>query len=165
MKSQMKTILLLRHAKSSWEMATSDHSRVLASRGITNAHAMGSFVAAHLPESYSMYCSTATRTRQTAEIITSYFPTTAAAVQYESDLYTFSCADLESFVQSRKDEDQAIILFGHNEAITNFVNKFGSIQIDNVPTCGFVVLELPINSWSKLQKGLTKKMKFPKDTL
>lgn len=159
----MKSIILLRHAKSSWEMATSDHARVLAPRGIADAHNMGSFVASNLPMHCSIYCSTAVRTKQTAELIASYFPNTAPAIQFESKLYTFSCADLESFIQSRKENEQSIILFGHNEAITNFVNKFGSIPIDNVPTCGFVSLELPINSWSKLQKGITKKIKFPKD--
>ena len=161
----MKSIILLRHAKSSWEMATSDHSRILAPRGVADAHNMGSFVASHLPMHCSIYCSTAARTKQTAEIIASYFPNTAPTIQFESDLYTFSCTDLETFIQSRKEDEQSIILFGHNEAITNFVNKFGSIPIDNVPTCGFVSLELPINSWSKLQKGITKKIKFPKDTL
>lgn len=144
-------------------MATSDHSRVLAPRGVADAHNVGSFVASHLPMHCSIYCSTAARTRQTAEIIASYFPNTASDIQFESDLYTFSCADLETFIQSRNEDEQSIILFGHNEAITNFVNKFGSISVSNVPTAGFVQLDFAKDTWKNLEKGTTTRIQFPTD--
>jgi len=56
-----------------------------------------------------------------------------------------------------------LIIFGHNAAITNFVNKFGDIKIDNVPTCGFVSLQFKSGYWEKIQKGETKKIIIPKD--
>ena len=55
------------------------------------------------------------------------------------------------------------MIFGHNFAITDFVNTFGNIYIENVPTCGFIVLEFNISSWQKLSKGNTTYKVFPKD--
>jgi len=56
-----------------------------------------------------------------------------------------------------------VILFGHNEAITNFVNKFGDVFIDNVPTCGFISLQFDANDWLSIENGTTLKTIFPKD--
>ncbi|MEY2869533.1 MAG: hypothetical protein RIR01_2030, partial [Bacteroidota bacterium] len=57
----------------------------------------------------------------------------------------------------------SVILFGHNAAITNFVNKFGDVFIDNVPTSGFVSLQFDTDSWDSISKGKTKKIIMPKD--
>ena len=69
---------------------------------------------------------------------------------------------MERVIKSCSDVFDNVILFGHNEAITNFVNKFGDVFIDNVPTAGFVSLQFDTNSWGKIKKGETKKIIFPK---
>ena len=56
-----------------------------------------------------------------------------------------------------------LILFGHNSAITDFVNKFGDIFIDNVPTSGFVSIKFDCDSWETINKGKTDKIIFPRD--
>ena len=157
----MKTILLIRHAKSNWEFASSDKNRVISERGIEDAHRMGEYLSPLLPNSFMIYSSTAVRAKQTALIITSYFPECAPEIRFDEALYTFSEPELTQFIQSIQSDIDSLILFGHNEAITNFVNKFGSIPIANVPTSGFVQLELEIDSWKSLQKGITKLIQFP----
>jgi len=56
-----------------------------------------------------------------------------------------------------------LIVFGHNAAMTNFVNKFGNVFIDNLPTSGFVSLQFDTDDWEKIKKGKTKKIIVPKD--
>jgi phosphohistidine phosphatase len=55
----------------------------------------------------------------------------------------------------------SLIIFGHNEAITKFVNKFGDLLIDNVPTSGVVSLQFDIKDWKNLSKGKTLNTVFP----
>jgi phosphohistidine phosphatase len=49
-----------------------------------------------------------------------------------------------------------VLFFGHNAAITNFVNKFETFLLSNVPTSGFVVLEFDTEYWEEINKGKTK---------
>jgi phosphohistidine phosphatase len=159
----MKSIYLIRHAKSSWEFATADKSRIISERGIAAAHSIGKYLAQYLPDSYVIWCSTAVRAKETAAIMTSYFPESAPKIVYHEALYTFSEADLTEFIQSTPADISTLILFGHNEAITNFVNKFGSISVSNVPTAGFVQLDFAKDTWKNLEKGTTTRIQFPTD--
>lgn len=58
---------------------------------------------------------------------------------------------------------ETVILFGHNEAITNFVNKFGDCILPNVPTSGFVSIQFDDDQWSNIKNGRILKTIFPKD--
>ncbi len=49
-----------------------------------------------------------------------------------------------------------LMVFGHNYAITDFVNKYGSIFIDNVPTAGVVSINFDIDNWSEIFKGIAR---------
>jgi phosphohistidine phosphatase len=48
-----------------------------------------------------------------------------------------------------------VFLFGHNNAITDFVNKFGDLFIPNVPTAGWVTIEFEAENWASITKGKT----------
>jgi phosphohistidine phosphatase len=62
-----RTLLLLRHAKSSYPDGVADHDRPLAERGIREAPLAGDWIRVHAPTVDAVLCSTATRTRQTLE--------------------------------------------------------------------------------------------------
>ena len=68
---------------------------------------------------------------------------------------------MHQIIKKCKNEHDSLILFGHNEAITNFVNKFGDIYIDNVPTSGLVALQFDSDDWENLGKGKTITTLFP----
>jgi phosphohistidine phosphatase len=70
---------------------------------------------------------------------------------------------LEKVIKSCNNLYETVILFGHNEAITNFVNKFGDRFIDNVPTSGFVKLAFNVNSWKDITNGQILRTIFPKE--
>lgn len=159
----MKRLILIRHAKSSWASFQKDIDRPLEERGVKDAHLMIDAIKPFLPETFMIQSSIAKRAYETAIIIAIGIGYPIEDIILNDRQYTFEVHQLESVVQSLPDHEQNVILFGHNEAITNFVNKFGDVFIDNVSTCGFVSLTFEIDRWQSLTKGKTVKTIFPKD--
>jgi phosphohistidine phosphatase len=110
-----------------------------------------------------MWSSTAARASETALIFAQNISYPIESIVYKDDLYTFDDRQLEKVIKSCDNSFESVILFGHNEAITNFVNKFGDVFIENVPTSGFVSLQFDSESWDTIHKGKTHKTIFPKD--
>lgn len=159
----MKNLILIRHAKSSWEAPLKDFDRPLMKKGILDAHEVSSNISKFLPKTYIMWSSTAARASETALIFAQNISYPIESIVYKDDLYTFDDKQLEKIIKSCDNSFESVILFGHNEAITNFVNKFGDVFIENVPTSGFVSLQFNVDSWNTINKGKTHKTIFPKD--
>ena len=159
----MKKIILVRHAKSGWPIGIEDHQRPLLNRGIADAQFVAG-AARTLDGSESViFSSTARRARETALIFAAGWGVAASAINFEDAMYTFGHDKLQHFIGTIPDEVEKAFIFGHNEAITDFVNKFGNIYIDNVPTSGLVELLLPTDSWHQPVRGTTGTVIFPKD--
>ena len=79
------------------------------------------------------------------------------------DLYDFSGDCLIRVIKNCNDTVDELMIFGHNNAITNFVNSYGDISIDNVPTCGVTIISFEIDRWKDLKRGRTIKTLFPRD--
>lgn len=159
----MKRLILIRHAKSSWDAPLNDCDRPLDNRGIKDAHLVASHSIKHLPKTFMVYSSIAKRASETAVIFAQNISFPIENIEFKNEIYTFESKKLERVVNSFNDKNDNIILFGHNEAITNFVNKFGDILIENVPTSGFVSMQFDTDSWQNLTGGKTLKTIFPKD--
>jgi phosphohistidine phosphatase len=159
----MKNLILIRHAKSSWEAPVHDKDRPLTAQGMKSAHLVSSHIINYLPKTYSIWSSTAERALETAMIFAQNISFPLESIEYKEELYTFDEKKLERVIKSCNNDYDNIIIFGHNEAITNFVNKFGDVYIDNVSTAGFVHIEFDSDSWDTIQKGHTKKVLFPRD--
>ena len=110
-----------------------------------------------------MFSSTAKRASETAIIFAQNFLYPIENIVFKEELYTFDENNLERIVKSLNNKYDNVILFGHNEAITNFVNKFGDIFIDNVSTSGLVSLQFDTDDWQNIHNGKTLKVLFPKD--
>jgi phosphohistidine phosphatase len=159
----MKNLILIRHAKSSWDMPLQDKDRSLTSQGMKDAHLVSLAISKHIPKTYLIWTSTAKRALDTALIFAQNIGYPIESIVCKENLYTFDESQLQKVVKSCNNIFESVILFGHNEAITNFVNKFGDVFINHVPTAGFVALEFDTDSWEKISKGRTKKIIFPKD--
>ncbi|RAR51166.1 SixA phosphatase family protein [Flavobacterium lacus] len=159
----MKNLILIRHAKSSWDAPVHDKERVLAQRGVRDAHLVAKNITDYLPKTNLIWSSTAKRASETAIIFAQIQMWPLESLVFKDELYTFDAAKLENAIKSCDNSYENVILFGHNEAITEFVNKFGDVFIDNVPTSGFVSLSFDAPSWSKISKGKTNKILFPRD--
>lgn len=159
----MKNLILVRHAKSSWDAPLKDIDRPLDKRGIADAHLVSMNYKKYLPEVFLIWSSTASRASETAMIFAQNFSYPVEEIIFKDDLYAFESKKLEKIVKSCNNHYDNVILFGHNEAITNFVNKFGDVLIDNVPTSGLVSIKFDTDSWQTLFKGKTQKTIFPRE--
>ena len=131
--------------------------------GIRDANLVASVAKQHLPDNYLIYSSIGKRAFETALIFANVLDIAASEIIILEELYTFDGTTLERIIKAMPNAHDNIMLFGHNEAITDFVNKFGDIYIDNVPTAGFVTITFDTDSWNNLSKGHTGKIIFPRD--
>ena len=157
----MKNLILIRHSKSSWDAPVQDIDRSISHRGVKDAHLIASKTSAILPSTYIVWCSKAKRTQETAFIFSQYLSIPLDTIHFSEDLYTFDSKKLEKNIKKCENSYDSLILFGHNEAITKFVNKFGDLYIDNVPTSGVVALQFDTNDWNNIAKGKTLATLFP----
>ena len=158
----MKNLILVRHAKSSWEVPVHDKDRGLTCQGIKDAHLVSNEVKNLVPKAYLFFTSTAKRAINTALIFAQNFAYPLESIIYKEDLYTFDENILEKFVKAFSNSCETVILFGHNGAITDFVNKFGDVFIENVPTSGFVHIKFETDDWKLINRGKVIRTVFPK---
>lgn len=158
----MKNLILIRHAKSSWKFLINDKERPLTAQGVQNAHLVAESATSIIPKSFLVWCSTAKRTRATATIFAQHLHFLEENIHFNDNLYTFDADELENIIKECENTSDSLILFGHNDAITNFVNKFGDKYIENVPTSGLVNLVFDVNDWKEIKKGIIAHQIFPK---
>ncbi|WP_430613065.1 SixA phosphatase family protein [Flavobacterium sp. JP2137] len=159
----MKKLILIRHAKSSWNTPVQDHDRPLSKKGINDAHKVSDVLVSQLPKTAIIWTSTAKRARETAVIFAQNFLIPLESLIQMPDLYTFESSELEKIIKSCENRHANLILFGHNDAITKFVNKFGDLSIENVPTTGVVEIDFDTDDWNQISKGKIVQTIFPRD--
>lgn len=159
----MKNLILIRHAKSSWDEPISDKDRGLNERGKNDAALVALDSCNLLNDKFVLFSSNARRALETATIFAANYSFPLNEIIIEEDLYTFDENQLEKVIKSLNNDLVNVILFGHNAATTNFVNKFGDIFIENVPTSGLVWIKFDSVEWKLLKKGKIQKVVFPRD--
>ena len=158
----MKELLIIRHAKSSWEYQVSDRDRPLQERGIRDAHRIGGALSTDLALPNAVFSSPANRALHTCMIIMQQLQLPLKLLKVTEELYDFGGAGLRTFVHSLDNGLNRVMLFGHNHAITDTVNAWGNTYFDNIPTAGFVHLEFETTTWKGVSKGQTRQTLFPK---
>jgi phosphohistidine phosphatase len=159
----MKNLILVRHAKSSWEVTMQDKDRGLTSQGINDAHNVSTHIKKIIPKTFIIISSSAKRTIDTALIFAQNLAYPVESIIYNDHLYTFDEKKLEEFIKTLSNVFETVFLFCHNEAVTKFVNTFGDKKIENIPTSGFVNITFDTDKWNKINSGKIIKMVFPKN--
>lgn len=159
----MKRLTIVRHAKSSWKHDVIDHERPLNKRGFNDAQLVSSYLKDKLEKVDMIWSSDANRAKTTCEIFISNLGIDDSLVTLNHNLYDFSGHNLVNEIKNCNNNINTLMIFGHNHAITSFVNTYGDIFIDNVPTCGLTILEFDIENWDDLKPGRTLKTVFPRD--
>jgi len=158
----MKRLILVRHGKSSWELPVEDKNRPLQPRAYEDAeHVIAAFTA-YLDFTIHMFSSPAKRALTTAELFKSKLGIQDEDFEMIPQLYTFDADEVLSFIKSIDDKHHDVMLFGHNPAFTELVNRLGSMPIENLPTTGLVCITFDVKSWSQLLQGDTQLYLFPK---
>ncbi len=160
-----KRITLLRHAKSSWKDASlADRDRPLNRRGNKSAPDMGKRLAELGVRPSLLLTSPAKRARETARLIARELNYPLEFIQSESELYLATPETILQVVARQDNGFNDVMLFGHNPGITELANRLGDRNIDNVPTCGMVGIELDVTEWTEIvtADGRTVFFDYPK---
>ena len=157
-----KTLLIIRHAKSSWELDVNDKDRALNSRGVNDAHLVSKHLLNSGIEVDIVLSSPANRALHTCMIFMRNLELDFGKLRLTNDLYDFGGQNVVNKIKSLNDDHNTLMIFGHNHAFTSIANMFGDIYIDNLPTSGFVAIEFNVNSWAEISAGKTIKTVFPK---
>lgn len=158
----MKTLIFVRHAKSSWDYPVDDIDRPLAETGIKAAHKVAKALKSQHVQIDATYASPAARALMTCMIFLREVNLPYESFKCIKELYDFSGDQVLQFVTHLNDAQDTVMLFGHNNAFTYLANKLGSVPIENVPTGGLVQINFDIAQWKHLAKGLTTQTIFPK---
>ncbi|MCJ7715429.1 MAG: histidine phosphatase family protein, partial [Anaerolineales bacterium] len=166
--NHMKTLVIVRHAKSSWDVGgLSDHERPLSDRGLRDAPVMGARLADWGPPVDRVISSSAVRAFTTAELVTQQMGLPWDEIQIEDALYHASEEDMIEIIQEQDDYLDGLMLFGHNPGMTYLVNDLSDLDLDNLPTCGVAVMQFDVDSWSDIGDAVavTAAVDFPKKKL
>jgi phosphohistidine phosphatase len=159
----MKTIYIVRHAKSSWEyQGIKDMDRPLKKRGINDAYLVSSVLKEKILKPDAFITSSAIRALSTAVVFCNNFGFPLSRLKINKSLYNFSDGYLVKTIKALDDEFDSAIVFSHDHGINDFVNKFGSKHIEHVPTCGVIGIQFENNHWKSVKKGTTILKEFPK---
>lgn len=145
----MKTLLLMRHGKSSWKKpGQSDHDRILSDRGCRDVPRMGQLLCEQGLMVDAIISSTAQRAGQTAEkmaLACGY----EAEIRFERALYLAPADAVVEVLAQLQGDPNAVLLVGHNPGLESLVAGLTG-QFRTIPTAAVAHLELPIDCWAEL---------------
>ena len=149
----MKTLTLVRHAKSSWkDNSLADRDRPLNKRGKRDAPEMGRRIAAAGVRPSLIVSSPAVRAWTTAKIIANEIGYPREFLQRDSALYLASVNGILDVIVSQDAGFNNLMLVGHNPGFTDFANYLVPGLTNNMPTAGVVSVELDTDDWSLYDK-------------
>ncbi|MBU1642234.1 histidine phosphatase family protein [bacterium] len=149
----MKTLMILRHAKSSWkEEHLSDHDRPLNKRGRRDAPKMGELIGKKGLQPQLIICSGAKRARETVELVTSAFGY-KGELRFSEELYAAASAAYISVLKELDDRYERVMVVGHNPGLEEMLEGFTKEE-QTLPTAALAQVALPIQKWQEL-KGST----------
>ncbi|MEI6865862.1 histidine phosphatase family protein [Flavicella sp.] len=159
----MKTVYIVRHAKSSWEYSgINDIDRPLKKRGIKDSYLVAKALVQKIDKPDVFITSSATRALSTGVIFSNIFGYPLSNLQIKKSLYSFSDGYLVKTIKALDNEFDSAIIFSHDHGINDFVNKYGDVFIPHVPTCGVIAIQFDINHWKSIKKGKTIFQESPK---
>ncbi len=147
----MKTLLILRHAKSSWkDPELPDHDRPLNKRGKQDAPQIGRLIRDRGLVPDLILCSTAKRARSTCELVVKECGF-EGKIRYESELYTFDAqADLQ-ILKHTADKHNIVMLVGHNPGLEELLHILTG-ENHTLSTAALAQVILTISNWSEIGK-------------
>jgi len=165
MTASMRTLFLVRHAKSSRdEPRLADRDRPLNKRGKRDAPEMARRLARRSERPELIVTSPAVRALATAKVIADALDVAAANIVTLESLYDAAADALLQVIRGLDDRYTCAMIVGHNPGMTNAANLLASATIENVPTCGVVVVRFTARSWADIRDraGEMVDFDFPK---
>jgi phosphohistidine phosphatase len=150
----MKTLILVRHAKSDWgNPGLDDIDRPLNERGKRDAPAMAHRLLDKKIKIDAFISSPAKRAARTAKIFAEELGAKKKDIIFKKDLYLASPSAFYEVIADADDEFDTIAVFSHNEGITEFANQLTDARVDNIPTCGVFAVKVDSKSWKSFKEA------------
>ena len=141
----MKTLILVRHGKSSWNYDVGDRQRPLKTRGLNDARLVARYFLRYQEMPDKIFSSPAKRAYETCKIFLKASEKSENSVTVIDDLYDFNGNNVVRFLKNLDNSINSVMIFGHNHAFTSICNIFGDIFIDNLPTSGLVTIDFDVD--------------------
>jgi phosphohistidine phosphatase len=153
----MKTLLILRHAKSSWDDPDMpDHDRPLTERGRKDAKRVGQFLHEHGLVPDLIVSSTAKRAWKTAKRVAKGCGY-GDEIEVDGRLYLAHPSQFTAVLREMHEEHSTVLVVGHNPGLEEFVRQLTG-QPETMPTAAFAVVSLDIDSWQSLSAAPDAKL-------
>jgi phosphohistidine phosphatase len=164
----MKSLILVRHAKSSWEaVGIDDFDRPLNDRGKQDAPIMAKRLKNKNIDIDLFISSPAKRALRTAKYFAEEFDIDKKEIDQIDKLYGASVSVFLEVITSINDKHKTAALFSHNPGITEFANTLTTVHIDNMPTCSMFAVQADTDKWADFLRSEKKFLFFdyPKNPL
>ena len=150
----MKTLLLIRHAKSSWDNpAQNDFDRPLNARGLKDAPMMAQRLLDRKIKIDAFFSSPAVRAKQTCAYFMDAFKVDENDLQLQSQLYLAVPDVFMQTIVNIPDSASSAAIFSHNDGITEFANTLTNTNVDNMPTCSVFAVKADVETWKDFRKA------------
>lgn len=154
----MKTLVMVRHAKSSWDsLGLDDFDRPLNDRGKKDAPEMAARLIKKNLKPDLFLSSSAKRAQKTAKYFIKAWGGSKKEIVLLDKLYGAGTTTFFDVIRNLDDQYQSVIIFSHNPGITEFVNLLTDVRTDNMPTCSAFGVQADCENWRSF---LTSEKKF-----
>ena len=162
----MKTLVLVRHAKSDWgNSMLSDFDRPLNKRGMNDAPLMAGIIAELGIKPDCIFTSAANRAQTTARFFAKHFGINDDRFNALTEIYNGGMRDYINIINEANNKYDTVLLFGHNPEITILASQFVSQFSEHIPTAGCFAIDFDINDWLHIEsgKGKLRFFEYPKN--
>lgn len=139
----MKRLLLIRHADSTYDYPSSDFERKLTDTGMAQCRLLDSFIHKNQLKIQLIISSSAKRAIDTASAISSPI----VPILPVDELYNAPAKQISEIIQKTNNQIDTLALVAHNPGLTDFLNLYTNVRIDNLPTGSAVFLNTNISHW------------------
>jgi phosphohistidine phosphatase len=164
----MKTLVLVRHAKSSWDnIDQQDIERPLNERGKKDAPEMAKRLKEKGIKVDAFVSSPAKRARRTAVLFAEELGAKKDDIIVIDELYGAGSSSFERVISSLPDKYDTAVIFSHNPGITEFANTLTNVHVDDMPTCAMYAASGDTDKWATFRASEKKFLFFdyPKNPL
>jgi phosphohistidine phosphatase len=150
----MKILYLVRHAKAGWhDHSQADFDRTLTNRGHRQSEEMSERLRKKGVKTDRLVSSPAQRALETAEIFADRLGIEREAIVQRIEIYDGGIDKLAAVVRSLADNEETVMLFGHNPTISHFVQWLTAKPAEAMETCGIAKIELECDHWQDTAGG------------
>jgi len=144
----MKTLILVRHAKSNWDNpGLDDMDRPLNERGKNDAPIMAKRLVDRDVKIDAILTSPAKRAVKTAKIFAKEFDIKKDDIIPIDELYMAGEDAFYKVIEKIKDKYKRVAVFSHNNGISDFANLLTDTRVDSIPTCGVFAIKIDCDKW------------------